>query len=79
MLTSTVLIYGKQSHMYRKTPRLSPVNPCAVVHKATFRLVGAPLTTQWLPSITFVKGEKNDEISINKYCTVNVTAHSAAQ
>ena len=53
--------------MYRKTPRLSPVNPCAVVHKATFRLVGAPLTTQWLPSITFVKGEKR----MTKFLLIN--------
>jgi hypothetical protein len=49
---------------------LAHVNHCAVVHKTPFRLAGAPLKTQWLPSITFVKEEKNDEIYINKYATV---------
>jgi hypothetical protein len=49
---------------------LARVKHSAVVHKTPFRLAGAPLTTQWLPSITFVKGEKNDEIYINKYATV---------
>jgi len=45
---------------------LARVKHCTVVHKTPFRLAGAPLTTQWLPSITFVKGEK-----MTKFLLVN--------
>ena len=51
---------------------LAHVNHCAVAHKTPFRLAGAPLTAQWLPSITFVKGEK-----MTKFMLINKSLYIA--
>jgi len=38
-----------------------------LVHKTPFPLAGAPLTTPWLPSITFVKDE-----TMTKFILINM-------
>ena len=52
--------------------RLAHANHCAVVHKTPFRLASAPLTTQWLPSMTFVKGGK-----MTKFILINTPLYIA--